>query len=69
VVQTLQVCLSKISTREQALTVNPTTDLSFLKEAEKWLAFLMSNDAQLGEKCFWGLQCLPHIELWQCVEK
>jgi len=68
-VQTLQVCLSKTSTREQALTVNPTTDLSFLKEAEKWLAFVMSNDARLGEKCFWGLQYLPHIELWQCVTR
>jgi len=63
------VCLSKTSTCDQALTVNPTMDLSFLKEAEKWLAFVMSNDERLGEKCFWGLQCLPHIELWQCVAR
>ena len=42
--------------------MNPTTDLSFLKEAAKWLAFVMSNNTRLGEKCFWGLQCLPHIE-------
>jgi len=61
-VQPLQVCLSKTNTRKQALTVNPTTDLSFLKEAAKWLAFVMSNNTRLGEKCFWGLQCLPHIE-------
>jgi len=44
--------LSKKSTREQALAVNPTTDLAFMKEAQKWLSFVMSNDARLGEKCF-----------------
>ena len=67
--KTLQVCLSKKSTREQALAVNPTTDLAFMKEAKKWLSFVMSNDARLGEKCFWALQCLPLFELWQCVAK